>query len=337
MEHFHLIRYLVAGTFRRDFIVTAGGRSHFDIPGGSVPYAAAGFGMWDTGLGMIGSVGEDFPQEWLSRFEQYGYDTRGITILPETFDLRSFIFYQNNRRYESLNPITQFAHLGLAIPKSLLGYIPERQRLPISHEIQQIPIRIKQIPSDYLDASAAHICPLALSQQGSLISHLQGHVNTISLDLSESTAKAPDWSELFKVLRNIHTLHVSQEYLKILYKGYSEDIWEMVEKLATNGMEFIVVKRGEEGQYIFDTYAQKKWSIPAYPARVVDTSGCGDAFCGGFMAGYRKTYDPVEAALYGNISASFSIEGTGAFYSANGLPGLSEARVDKLRDMVKRI
>jgi sugar/nucleoside kinase (ribokinase family) len=35
----------------------------------------------------------------------------------------------------------------------------------------------------------------------------------------------------------------------------------------------------------------------------------GEALSGGFLAGYRRSFDPLEAVLYGNISASMVIEG----------------------------
>ena len=60
--------------------------------------------------------------------------------------------------------------------------------------------------------------------------------------------------------------------------------------------------------------------------RVVNPTGAGDAFCGGFLAGYRETYDPLEAALCGNISASLVVEGSGPFYALDVWPGLAEAR-----------
>jgi hypothetical protein len=337
MDRFHLIRYIIAGTFQRDFIVTSSGKTFFDIPGGSIPYAATGFAIWDTGLGLIGSVGEDFPQSWFSTFEDHGFDTRGMSILPETIDLRSFIFYLDNKRYESLNPITQFSQLGLEIPKTLLGYLPEQQRVLSTFDRQKTLIKTEQIPPDYLDASTAHICPLHIDQQTKLISHLQGHVNTLSLDLTESSVSATSLDTLFALLKNIHILQVAESKIRTLFKGRLEDIWEMIEALAAYGIEMIIIKRGGQGQFVYDCYSNKRWCIPAYPSRIMDTTGCGNAFCGGFIAGYRKSYDPVEAALYGNISASFSIEGTGAFYPLSVLPGLAEARITKLRDMVTRL
>jgi len=77
--------------------------------------------------------------------------------------------------------------------------------------------------------------------------------------------------------------------------------------------------------------------VPAYPSRMADPTGAGDAFCGGFLAGYQKTFDPLQAALYGNVSASLKVEGSGAFYPLDILPGLAEARLSALKELVREV
>ena len=114
----------------------------------------------------------------------------------------------------------------------------------------------------------------------------------------------------------------SEEELRSLFQNRSSDLWEMAEALAGYGCEMIVIKRGERGQLVYDAAAHTRWEIPPYPARFTNTIGAGDAFCGGFLAGYRRTYDPLEAALFGNISASIVVEGNLAAYALDALPGL---------------
>ena len=63
--------------------------------------------------------------------------------------------------------------------------------------------------------------------------------------------------------------------------------------------------------------------------------GAGDAFCGGFLAGFRKTFDPLQGLLHGSVSASLAVEGSGAFYSLEALKGLAEARLERLMGMVR--
>jgi len=70
---------------------------------------------------------------------------------------------------------------------------------------------------------------------------------------------------------------------------------------------------------------------------VVNPTGVGDAFCGGFLAGYRQSLDPLEAVLYGGVSASLALEGHGAFFGLGALPGLAEARLEVLRNEAREV
>jgi ribokinase len=70
---------------------------------------------------------------------------------------------------------------------------------------------------------------------------------------------------------------------------------------------------------------------------MVNPLGAGDAFCGGFLAGYRRTYEPLMAVLYGNISASLVVEGHPALYALDVLPGLPQARLEALRQSARKV
>jgi ribokinase len=88
---------------------------------------------------------------------------------------------------------------------------------------------------------------------------------------------------------------------------------------------------------LYDSISKKRWEIPAYPARLTDVTGAGDSFCGGFLTGYQKTYDPLRGVLYGSVSASLTIEGSGTFHALEALPGLAQARLDSLAGIVRQI
>ena len=108
-------------------------------------------------------------------------------------------------------------------------------------------------------------------------------------------------------------------------------------RTAPSGCEVIVVKRGTYGQLVYDVAGHHRWEVPAYPARLADPTGVGSAFCGGCLAGYQKTFHPLEAVLHGSISASLKLEGSGPFYPMDVLPGLTEARLQALREMVREV
>jgi sugar/nucleoside kinase (ribokinase family) len=145
------------------------------------------------------------------------------------------------------------------------------------------------------------------------------------------------WSDIPSLVTGLTAFIPAEEDLRALFEGKSEDIWEMAEALTGYGCEHVVIKRGERGQWLYDAASKSRWEIPAYPARVANPTGVGDAFCGGFLAGYRQSYDPLEATLYGNIAASIISEGSGIFFALDVLAGLPQARLDSLRQSVREL
>jgi sugar/nucleoside kinase (ribokinase family) len=143
--------------------------------------------------------------------------------------------------------------------------------------------------------------------------------------------------ELPALLNGVTAFLPSEEEIRNLFQAQTHDLWEMAEAVSMYGCEIVVIKRGKNGQLLFDATTKRRWEIPAYPARLEDVTGVGDAFGGGFAAGYCKNYDPLEGVLYGNVSASLKLEGAGAFHPLEVLPGLAQARLEALRELARRV
>jgi len=338
MELPPILRFLIIGQLRREFILTQAGKAFLDLQGGSLLYAASGASVWDNGIGLLSRVGENYPHEWLDEIESKGFDCRGIHILPDTLDQRSFYAHTDFDTCQTDNPVSHFARLGLPFPKSLLGYSNQETKLDNRFSTSQFTMRINDIPGDYLDASATHLCPLDFVSHAMLPSALrQGNISTVTLDPSPSYMDPAFWNDIPGLLKGISAFLPSEDKLLSLFQGRTTDLWEMAEALAEYGCEIIVIKRGMRGQLLYDHTNRTRWIIPAYPARVVDPTGAGDTFCGGFLAGYHSTYSPLEGVLAGNIAASIKVEGTGPFYGMDTLPGLAIARLEALRAMVRKV
>jgi sugar/nucleoside kinase (ribokinase family) len=333
-------RYLFAGQLTRDFLILPDGTTVLDQPGGNVIYAAVGLAIWepDPLPGLMARVGEDYPQEWLDEFSQRGLDTRGVRVLPHAVDVRSFSAYINRTTRVADDPVPHFARLGIPFPKSLLGYRAHSANLDSRTRLLATSLRQSDIPPDYLEASTAHLCPLDYLTHSVLPAALrQAEYTTVTLDPSPGYMNPAYWGEVPALLTGLSAFLPSEEEARSLFHGRSENLWEMAEALTAYGCELVVLKCGERGQLLYDSATHTRWEIPPYPARVVDPTGAGDAFCGGFLAGYRKTFDPVEAVLYGNISASQVVEGVGPFFALDALPGLPQARLEALRQSVRKV
>ncbi len=333
-------RFLVAGQLSRDYAILPNGRALVDVPGGNALYATVGLAIWepDPAPGLVARVGEDYPQEWLEQFSRRGIDTRGVRVLPEAMDLRNFYVYMDRSTRLVEDPVAHFARIGQPFPKALLGFRVPGSRIDSRTQLLPASLRQGDLPDDFLNASAAHLCPLDYLTHTLLPAVMrQAGFTTITLDPSPGTMSATLWDDIPALLTGLTAFLPSEEKMRALFHGRSTDLWQMVEALAAYGCDFVVVKRGERGQYLYDAATRSRWEIAAYPARVVDPTGAGDAFCGGFLAGYRRTYDPLQAILHGNVSASLVVEGSGPFYALDALPGLVQARLEALREAVRKV
>jgi hypothetical protein len=330
--------YVIAGRITREFILPPVGQPLLDAPGGSALYAAGGLLVWDGNAGLLAHVGEDYPRPWLKEIEAHGLDVRGVQILQQSLDLRSFRAY--NDKFEPAHgaPVSLFARRELTFPKILLGYQYPLEGQKDARKPDVLSPIPAEIPAEYREARAVHLCPMDFVSHNQLFTAFKaGSVPTITLDPSPGYMSPPFFRDLRVVLSGLTAFLPSEEELRGLFWGETHDLWEMAAAVGEYGCEIVVVKRGGQGQLVYNVPAKRKWEIPAYPARPADPSGAGDAFCGGFLAGFKETYDPLQAALYGNVSASLKVEGSGAFYPLSVLSGLSQARLTALKDLVRTI
>jgi len=87
--------------------------------------------------------------------------------------------------------------------------------------------------------------------------------------------------------------------------GHSEPE-RAAETLRNLGAEDIVIKRGARGCWVNGV------EVPGHSVRVVDTTGAGDCFVGGFIAGLQRGLSVLEAARIANAVGALSVGKVGA-------------------------
>ncbi|MEV3923802.1 carbohydrate kinase family protein [Actinomadura coerulea] len=80
--------------------------------------------------------------------------------------------------------------------------------------------------------------------------------------------------------------------------------------LLARGPRTVVVTLGGEGSLV--ATAEGAHRLPALPVEVVDTTGCGDAYCAGFITGLTRGRDVLEAARWGTAAAATVAQGLGS-------------------------
>lgn len=332
--------FAIAGKLTREYLLPPMGSPRLDAPGGNLLYAAGGLAVWDTNMALIARVDSGYPREWLQSLEQRGFDVRGIHTLarPAELDLRSFIAYTEANERSQTSAVSHFARRQMTFPKSLLGYQPpDETRRDIRTPDPDSPVAM-DVPKACREIRFVHLCPFDFTSQSQMTHLFKGGSNqTVSLDPAPSYMKPTLWRNLRVVLQGVTAFHPSEEEFRALFWGETNDLWEMAHQICEYGVEIVVIKRGAQGQMVYDSKGRHRYEIPAYPSRLADPTGAGDAFCGGFLAGFQQTNDPLMAALYGNVSASLKVEGSGPFYPLEVMPGLAEARLHALKEMAREV
>ncbi len=89
--------------------------------------------------------------------------------------------------------------------------------------------------------------------------------------------------------------------------------------LRGRGAGVVAVKMGEHGAYVdADSW---RGHVPAFAVPAVDTTGAGDAFCGGFLAGLLAGWDLHRVTRFANAVGAMCVTAVGG---ATGIAGMAE-------------
>lgn len=88
------------------------------------------------------------------------------------------------------------------------------------------------------------------------------------------------------------------------------DVDEAVRIVRSVSSTTVVVKMGADGSLVAGDDGSVR--IPALPVKVVDTTGCGDAYCAGFIVGLARGWGLTAAAWFGTAAAALVASGLGS-------------------------
>ncbi|QIK65263.1 sugar kinase [Nocardioides sp. HDW12B] len=141
---------------------------------------------------------------------------------------------------------------------------------------------------------------------GRLLGHARAHGTVTSMDLL--APGDPDMlAWVADALPHVDHLLPNDEQLRGL-TGI-EDLTEAARALVGRGVGRVAVTAGGDGALVVS--ADEAVAVPAYDVTVVDTTGCGDAFSAGYLAGVLAGRSPVAAAAWGNAAAAQVAQGLG--------------------------
>jgi sugar/nucleoside kinase (ribokinase family) len=278
---------LVVGSVAFDAIETPSGSRARCLGGAATHFSLAA--SYFTPVRVIGVVGEDFGPEEEAVFTRRKIDTRGIEHVPGKSFFWSGSYMKNLNEAQTLN--TELNVFQSFSPK---------------------------IPAEYQDSEylfLANIDPVLQEE----VRRKMPKVKMVCGDTMNYWIK--DHAEnLARVLKGLDVLLINDTEVKMLAKD--NNLVLAARKVLDMGPKALVVKHGEYGATAFfgdrsfagQASVTVPFRAPALPlAEVVDPTGAGDSFAGGFF-GYiasQPALTPLvfrHAMFYGSVMGSFAVE-----------------------------
>lgn len=296
---------LVTGTVAFDAIETPFGKTD-KIIGGAATYVSLAASYFTNNVGLIGVVGDDFPQSYIDFLSSKGIDTKGLQIKEgeKSFFWSGRYFNDMNSRETLITELNVLADFDPLVPEGLES-------------------------PDYL--MLGNLAPIV---QSTLIGRLANRPKLIVMDTMNFWMDVA-MDDLRNTLRMVDVLTINDEEARQLSGEYS--LIKASRKIREMGPKYLIIKKGEHGALLF--YNDQVFFAPAMLLEdVFDPTGAGDTFAGGFIGWLAKTDDisfenMKRAIIYGSAMASFCVEKFGTDNIVNIDEKLLQDRVNAFREL----
>jgi sugar/nucleoside kinase (ribokinase family) len=248
-------------------------------PGGSAAAIATASVQLGTYTSIHSNVGKDYPKEWLEVLENLGVDISNIEFADKLDSLAVEFIYDEKGDLKSLEC---------------------NDRLLTQLNINNLP-----------RTECVHICPAEPQDQIELVKSVKHGKRIISMSFSEyfledyKKMKFSDlinWSDIDIVFLN------EEEAMAIINEKNPEN---QALKFFDKGAEIVVITLGKEGSLVYD--GNEMHHINARDVKVMDPTGCGDSYIGGFLGEYLTSKDIQKAAGMGTYMASLTAQKKGSW------------------------
>ena len=299
----------VVGSVAFDSIETPAGRRERCLGGAATYFALAA--SYFSDVRVIAVVGEDFGASEQAVFEKHGIDTRGIERAAGKSFFWEGSYLENLNEAKTHN--TELNVFGAFEPK---------------------------IPDAYRDSEFLFLANIDPVLQRRVREAMPG-VKLVAGDTMNYWIKDHK-PALLEVLRGLDILLINDTETKML--AGNNNLVKAANAVLAMGPRMLVVKHGEYGATAFyghtkDAIGAKTFRAPALPLEeVVDPTGAGDSFAGGFF-GYlasQKELTPGvfrRAMFYGSVMGSFAVERFGTERTQNLTRDEIDARFEQFREL----
>lgn len=166
-----------------------------------------------------------------------------------------------------------------------------------------------KVPDDYRRSPYVFLGNIHPSLQNEVLNQMGETPKVVVLDTMNLWIKETR-DDLIATLKNVDVLVVNDSEARML--SGKHQLTEAAQVIAQMGPGTVCIKLGEHGALLFQ--GDQIFAAPAYPrCKVVDPTGAGDAFAGGFVgflaqSGNLSFENMKRAVIYGSVMGSFTVE-----------------------------
>jgi len=275
----------VVGHFAIDKIHLPNQTSSYTTLGGPATYVSLVSRRLEVSVAAISKVGGDFPEAYLWWLFQEGIDISGVVKLAQEKTTHFDLEYSKD---------FAFRNLSLKNPGS--------------------PIQTCDLPSA-MKAKIIHLAPIDGEISFELAENLKSQAELLSLDPQGLLRR-------FDAAGNVTiSLSVDKSFLSLvdIYKSSQDEITAFTEcsdldsaikSVHDFGVKIVIVTLGASGSLL--SVEKTIYRIPVCSSsKVIDPTGAGDVFMGGFLTEYNRHKDSLWCACVGSAAASLVIEDVG--------------------------
>ena len=271
---------ITVGTMAFDAIETPFGKVD-KIVGGSATYVAYAASNFVSPVQQISIVGYDFPEEEMKSLQKRGVQTEGVEVVK---DKKSFFW---SGKY----------HIDMNSRDTLIT------DLNVLEDFNPI------VPDSYQGSEFLLLGNLMPKLQLSVINQLKKRPRLIVMDTMNFWMDIA-MDDLKTVLKKVDVLLVNDGEARQLSGEVS--LVKAAKAIMAMGPQYLIIKKGEHGALLF--HQNSVFFAQALPMEdVIDPTGAGDTFAGGFTGYLAKvkdiSFDSMKTAIIvGSAMASFCVE-----------------------------
>jgi len=300
-----MVDLVTIGWLTVDDIVLQDGTTYMGMPGGGALYSAMGARVWSESVGIHGAAGRPHLAATRNAMARSGIDSTGVSSARGN-GIEFWLLHESDVHKQQ-------------VPK-------KTSQPPTELDEDRGPI-----PAKYAAARGFHIAPQGPESGLAIARALSCGSSVVTMDiLSDAIINVAPYRDL-SWTAHVDAFLPSEAEIADIWAPSDPVAW--LSDTAKSGRCHMVGKFGSRGVMVAEAWTGRLTEVPAISMNVVDTTGAGDAFCGGFLAGLALGRDPVLCAAMGAVSASFAVEARGVPLPMQFMPPERDERLRRV--MVK--